>query len=638
MENSYEKVKNQFEAESFPYSPENPPPLELLESKIFAVHSTAIFPDKGILRAKGRNITDKKSWGKEEEPASFRPTLHFSLGEVVPEITKKDYRYQWEDNPYAIISPLKNLEGQLINVFPQDTFVLGDLEMNEGMVLLAPKGTDTSSLPKNIEVREYEKNTNLREAVDAVIEEKQGWHIRMKADGTAIGSVAHINGVEINDPRFFNAILEKIPYLSYGTHIQSEKGEAFRFGTIDQVIQVAIKNYKESGPDYSTVMLNLHKSLITHNLEKIEKAFADFAFSTMAKKSFEEKKNQLQHWLDILDVDSQLRKTFGKTISRAPEEIRTMILKMGKKKLKEIAVKNNDELPYAVESEELPAIDLASMLCAMPPEELKEFKNKNQALFKNVNLNQFYAHYAVKRWLVIKTERAEAENLDKLVINSLKSFPEDLEINFSIFQNLRKFLNKDSNRLNVSLEILRIPEIKKHLEDKFDFHFDGSGPQNLEQVIRSHPKTKILFDEGKYNFVKGQQEQVELLNKLGFEYQTQYNLLEIMEDFDKAENTAREITLMIDELKSALVDILKPMESARNLDDLLIGEKLAVYELLRRQGKAADVWRKLGLYKEFRKKYKRDSNFWNSKKSLIEIYHELSELTNESEPVSEKNN
>jgi hypothetical protein len=38
--------------QKFEYSVENPPPLEVLESKIFAVHATPILPKDGILKAR----------------------------------------------------------------------------------------------------------------------------------------------------------------------------------------------------------------------------------------------------------------------------------------------------------------------------------------------------------------------------------------------------------------------------------------------------------------------------------------------------------------------------------------------------------------------------------------------------------
>lgn len=70
--------------------------------------------------------------------------------------------------------------------------------------------------------------------------------------------------------------------------------------------------------------------------------------------------------------------------------------------------------------------------------------------------------------------------------------------------------------------------------------------------------------------------------------------------------------------------IMQPMSTARNLDDMLAGTTMTLYEVLRRDQKnATDMWRRVGLEKEFRKKFRIDASFWNSDQSLFDIYRSL---------------
>src|SRR3990167_3560807 len=84
FENRQPEIKTEQERPKFEYSPENPPPLEVLESKVFAVHATPILPECGALKAGARDISASDKW-EGGEPPSFRPTIHFALGELVQE-------------------------------------------------------------------------------------------------------------------------------------------------------------------------------------------------------------------------------------------------------------------------------------------------------------------------------------------------------------------------------------------------------------------------------------------------------------------------------------------------------------------------------------------------------------------------
>ncbi|MDA2922114.1 hypothetical protein MYX07_02475 [Patescibacteria group bacterium AH-259-L07] len=624
MENSSEKIRPETRAEQekpkFKYSPENPPPLEVLESKIFAVHATPLFPENGILKAGARDISSSDKW-RGEEPPSFRPTIHFALGELVQEHSDSN----WDENPYAVVSPLENLERQLINIFSHDTFVLGDLQLQEGMILLVPKGTDISKLPRGFEIREYEPKIGLRKTVDSVITEKEGWHIRMKPEGVAIGSVAYIEDIEVNSSKFFQSLFEKYPHISFGTHLDPERGDAFRFGVIEQTLDKVMKNYSNHWLRYSTVEVSLRRSLIVHNLWRLEQTLENSTINPQAMNTFDEKKAKLLGWLNIIDCDLETRQRLGKTFTGAPETIQKMVRarRNNPAKLREFVDERYLELPDAIQESELSPIVLAEMLSGMSPQELEQFKTKNEDVFNHVNLPGFYAHYATKRWIVVKNEQAQSEGLNQLLTSFLEQLPQKStgRREEGIFKNLKEFLNEESNRLDVALTILRNPAVKKHLEEVAGIRFEGKGPETLRDVIAAHPKTKILFESQEIALSNEQKQTYQLLDTLGQIYNPRIDQKDALTNFGKASALAFDIKWSRDRLKQNLETITRPINTARKLDDLLIGTMLTLYEILRRDEESAGaMWRKFGLEREFRKMFSSDEDFWSSDQSLLHIY------------------
>lgn len=620
FENRPPEIKIEQEKSGFEYSPENPPSLEVLESKVFAVHATPILPENGVLKAGAQDISASDKW-EGGEPPSFRPTIHFALGELVQEHSD----WSWEENPYAIVSPLKNLESQLVNIFTHDTFVLGDLQLQKGMILLVPKGTDVSKLSQGIEIREYDPKAGLRQAVNSTIQEKQGWHIHMRPEGLAIGSVAYIEDVEVNDSKFFQSLFEKYPHISFGTHLDSERGDAFRFGVIEQTLDKVMKNYSDHWLRYNTVEVSFHRSLIIHNLQILEQTIKNSSINPQALDAFEEKKAKLLGWLNIIDCDLETRQRLGKTFTGASESVQKMVRarRNSPTKLREFVDERYLELPDAVQESELLPTVLAEMLSSMSVQELEQFKTANEAVFSHISLPEFYSHYAAERWIVVKNEQAQSEGLDRLLANSLEQLSAKPKERYGIFGNLKEFLNEESNRLEVALTILRSPTIQKHLTEMFGMQFEGNGPANLREVIAAHPETRILFESQKFSLSDEQKEAYQLLDAIGQIHTPRIGLQDALKNFRRANSLAFDMKWSRDRLRQELETISKPMNTARNLDDMVAGTIMTLYEVLRRDEKPVEMWRKVGLEKEYKKRFKTDSMFWNSDQSLIEIYRIL---------------
>lgn len=619
FENKLSELKVEQEKPKFEYSPELPPPLEILESKIFAVHATPIFPEDGVLKAGMRDISASDKW-QGDEPPGFRPTIHFALGELVQEHS----RYAWEKNPYAIISPLKNLESQLVNVFPHDTFILGDLKLQEGMILLVPKGTDVSKLPQGVEVREYSPKTELRQAIDLIISEKQGWHIQMKPEGVAIGSVAYIENVEINDPKFFQSLFEKYPHVSFGTHTDPERGDAFRFGIIESALQEAMRCYSDHWLRFSTTEVSFYRSFIVHNLQRLEQTIENSSINPHALGAFEEKKAKLLGWLNIIDSDLETRQRLGKTFTGASESVQKIVIarRNDQAKLREFVNEKYLELPDTVQECGPSPIILAEMLSGMSVQELEQFMTANEAVFKHVSLPEFYSHYATKRWIVVKNEQAQGEGLDQLLANSLEQLPAKSKKLDDIFEILKGFLNEESNRIEVALTILRNPKVQKHFAERFGMRFEENGPANLREVIAAHPETRVLFEPQELSLSDEQKEAYQLLDAIGQKYEPPTDFQDALKDFRIASSLVFYTKWSRDKLRKDLETISKPMNTAKNNLDGFTFE-MTLYEILRRDENPMKMWRKVGLGKEYRKSFKTDSIFWSSDQSLIEIYRML---------------
>jgi hypothetical protein len=623
MISEIERLKT--DEKKFEYSVENPPPLEELESKVYAVHTTPILPKNGILKAGARNIWDEKKWDKE--PPSFRPTLHFSLGEVV-----RPHSVSWDENPYAVVTPLKSLTNQLVNVAPQDTFILGDYKLTNNDTLLVPKGTNVSTLAQEVNIVEYDPEQGLRKSVDKFIEEKEGWQIRMKHGGESTGSVAYIKDKEINSPDFFKNLFEKYPEVSFGTHIDPERGEAFRFGIIEQSINNVMKNYSDHWNKYSNPEIKLNRAFILHNLNKLEKSLEQTeSLSSEAMSTFMQKKRRLMGWMNIINEDIYFREKYGKTLTDAPDEVQEQVRKQrnNPEKLRETMIELFYKLKPLPRETTLYSPSLAEKLKGFSPQELKDFIDQNPDAFRSTNLQEFYAFYATRRWITVKTTKAKEEGLDKIIEYSLSQLVSPNEFSKApykghaseLFRSLEEFLSVENNRLSVALEILRQPAIERYLTSLFDFSFPDGGVNTLEDVIRANPRTRIIFESWDIEVPPEQQEAYDFVMALRGRRRHDYTLQEALGDFIKAKSMSLGKRWSQESQRDDLRTVLKPIKTRKDESMLVPGEMLSLYEVFKRDFKEAkDIWKKVGLEKEFQGRFRDDQQFWQSSKSMFEIY------------------
>ena len=128
-----------------------------LEARLFAVHATSYFPKNGKI-----SVVHPEA---RAEMSFFRPTTHFSLGDVV-----RKNRWSWENKVYAVVTPLGDLLPQLVNIDAYDTFILGEFYLTQNSFIVYPMGMDHLLDRKELQSFTYDSNTTtLRTAVRELI-------------------------------------------------------------------------------------------------------------------------------------------------------------------------------------------------------------------------------------------------------------------------------------------------------------------------------------------------------------------------------------------------------------------------------------------------------------------------------------
>lgn len=470
------------------FSTENPPSAETMAAHMYAVHATNVLPQDSWLRPGAKAGHDGVL--HDNEPPSFRPTLHFALGGMV----QPHEAGSWENAKYAALAPLGNLTEQIASLYPHDTTVVGDFALHSaGVTLLVPEGTDMSHLSSEVEVKEYTSDRTLRQATAEHIAKQGGWNVTMRPGQAGLDASAHLEDAQINDIRFFEKYLEAHPHISYGPHTRSAKGEAYRYGMVDQAVSTGIYALKDEGSFYDPTLVLFQAKLARHHLEKLDAAVHNSPLQQHALETFTQKKDAAQNWLDVLDCDERLRKEYGVTIAKAPKEVFSKIeeLHTDKERLWEYLSSQRRELNVA--QEETPHVghyvNLGQYCSAMSRAELDELKQSQPEMFSNLDMPQLDTIYALTR-LAESGEHRKGENLEQLLSDSIKQIAEENKKAYQVLipQIMETYLYKDSLRLSATLSVFDQPEMRALLKLE-----DNKQPmKTLGDLIRCHPLTKVL--------------------------------------------------------------------------------------------------------------------------------------------------
>lgn len=296
-------------------------PNQLLD-RIYAVHATRILPASDYLRA-GLMADDSGSTQSALWP-DVRKTLHFALGEVVRPVEEM---INWEGCPYALVTPLRTLLPQLININCYDTFIFGDLQLGPDTYLVVPMEIATKIDSKASIIAYDPQRQSLREAVDEFIAAMDGWHIEMNSEDIEDElHEAYFEGVNINTPEFFASLKEIRPCLSVGLRFDPLEGDHYRLSQIEWPLlffAMSLFSYGEGENAFG----NIESNALECNLQYLEENFAiwsnslvGFQWCPESLKAYNELSMTVKNWALLMREELRIRECYGKTLSCAPKD------------------------------------------------------------------------------------------------------------------------------------------------------------------------------------------------------------------------------------------------------------------------------------------------------------------------------
>jgi hypothetical protein len=297
-----------------------------IDEKLLAVHLTDYIPESNTLRA------DSTSRPR------FAPTLHFSLGQPV----LKHSRGNWEDKKYGIMLPIKYLKDQMMNVFVQDTFIVGDLVLPKEAILLLPAGNrrPDSFLGRVIY---YEANEKISDVVKNVIKKEKG--IELDAGGPSVDNELRMNS-EIIDPLvLLQPLLKSNPNVTYKSHAQTP------IGKVDVLVYGILKNWFVANGKYGSGVspLRYDRLMITEALKKVDADIAEMKIPLLSLESYKKNRIALNGYLNLIDAEIELQTNFNKTFIKEDISLRDELLqvKENPEEIKKVLMGRIDQLPSA---------------------------------------------------------------------------------------------------------------------------------------------------------------------------------------------------------------------------------------------------------------------------------------------------
>ncbi|MBI4375293.1 MAG: hypothetical protein HY549_02470 [Elusimicrobia bacterium] len=590
-----------------------------VERRVFAVHATTFLPADGVMRA-GASVLAGDKRTINTDPPSFRPTLHFALGELVQPLEK----HSWEDRPYAVVLPLGALKSQLANLNTYDTFILGDLKLLPETIVVVPAG-DEGRIPTGVGVETYDKSKEtLRQAVDRTIQKYGGWPIRMEHDRSGLDSLATVGGINVNTPEFFGPFLKENPRVSFGGHIQSQLGTAYRFGVAEDAITRMTDGFQGIGPMHDAKQLDFYRKVAEYHLSRLEAELLAAGWPEASMRTFREKHDKARKWLDFIAVDREVQASRGLTLQRAPAQIlhKAKSLRGDPAALKAFIENNAGRLREAPQTSSLNHDELVYSLASSPPSEMQDLTRDlvAEGLLTPARMEQLRAWYAFKRAMRIDLARAREEGLIAMMTGALESLSgwERNQGVLGLENRLEQYLDERSTRLNSALELLKVPQIRAAVEDLREFRLPPPERLTLQSLLRVHPMTK-----GAFRSRGGAGPAARILDTLdpGAARPSHFR------SFQEAYSAAITARAGAEHRGKRLKEVATPLRDASSSPTLEGSYTPSFYAQLRSGtfGSINDVWGKLGLQNEFRRKFPSDDDFWRSEKSMAQLYANFSQ-------------
>jgi hypothetical protein len=391
------------------------PSYEDIESHLYASHAFSKPPVNGALEA-----------------AEERGTMHFALGSLVPKHGYSDWG-DWQKFPYVLVTPFKRIQDRTLNLNTYDTFMLGDYKLQPGDIIIGPSA-NRHLFPDFVTYQSAAMDSK-HNAVAQAIKDAGGWVFEME-NGKLEGA-AMLDGKNVNLPAFFKPVLDKHPYISFGTHSSSMQGDAARWGMIDEFATAA-----KSSNGSSTDEWNFYRMLLANHLQKLDKKFASPGVPEALKTAFATERPRLEGNLKIYDLDLEFRRKYGwqmenkmraalfKTAMENPTDLDTQLKKaqdfvatafhkVPKGKRQDFDAIKEAARGQMIRSEDGGSVKLSKytvkalpqLLASLPKDEVFGLMKANPQAFAPVNQADFTLNYAMSRTMLIGFDRAKEEGL-----------------------------------------------------------------------------------------------------------------------------------------------------------------------------------------------------------------------------------
>lgn len=405
-----------------------------------AVHATNFMPQNGVMTP---GVIHYLNPGSKEEKeycrSSYRQTLHWSLNQIAP----RHEGGSWNHKKIAILTPLATLSDQLVNIAPLDTFVLGKVTLDHRFTVLAEQDVDTTSLPVEVSVIKFDPKTqSLVELVSQEVQKLGGAIFTAKENEPDIMSPVHCSAChQYVESEHFKELFERHPYISYGDHTNSERGEAWRFGQLENLFENFTKVYLlapyfhgkldfNPAREYQSDDLETIGKLIDHHLSVLDREFEQ-------NEALEALKKEATKWKRMIIVEKWIK--FGTlqspTTEKAVNWIKSEILdkevesfsEEEKKTFLESLERNFPVRNSFIERDKSFDYRIGRSLHGDQREVIERFSTDKEALFA----------FCIKQWYN-KGDRTECERFVKE--NKFLASP-------SMFANLQFYMEK-AQRLN----------------------------------------------------------------------------------------------------------------------------------------------------------------------------------------------
>jgi hypothetical protein len=259
--------------------------------RLVAVHATDRFPADGKVLA-----------GLDGADFDDRPNLavltHWALGGLVP----AHLAGEWETKRYAVIAPFDELVDRAVNVFAQDTGVLGDVQLTERDVVVVPHGANIDASRHPFEVVEARPDQTLRESVDQVLADRALARVAMGADTGMLGDPAILEGRDINAVEFTEELRADHPALRSGSSMSHPLHQtSFPF-------QVWVERSLPGAMAPSSAS-ELRNGLLAarENLRMFEVELAEHRLGPAARVLVDRRLEDARAWLALLETELKLQ-------------------------------------------------------------------------------------------------------------------------------------------------------------------------------------------------------------------------------------------------------------------------------------------------------------------------------------------